>query len=349
MLLAVLWERSESPTDAQTGKEFMESTMPAVTVLMAVYNGMPYLPESVDSILGQTLSDWEFVIVDDGSTDDTPSYLDQLNDPRIKVIRSHNSGLGAALNLGLSECHSDFLARMDSDDLAHPRRLEQQLDFLRLRPEVGLLGTQIERLGDRRGAGQSLLPRDHAAIFDHLLNGLPAMYHPTIMCRTEILKRIGGYWELRFGEESDMFLRMGEVSKLANLDEVLLSYRFESGSMTGANMAAMRCHVEYAIDCARRRESGSPEIGYEEFEHARRSGPWWRRAGPALEIHARTQYRLAVGDLLGSHRARGYLRLGWAALCSPRLTSQRMARVLNHRRARPQDDRAVERAVDGSS
>jgi len=323
--------------------------MPAVTVLMSVYNGMPYLPEAVESIIRQTFGDWEFVIVNDGSTDETPDYLNQLSDLRISVIHLRNAGLGAALNRGLSECHSEFLARMDSDDLAHPTRLEHQLAFLRQRPEVGLVGTQVERMGDSRGAGRSLLPCDHAAVLENLMNGLPAMYHPTIMVRTELLKQIGGYWELRFGEESDMFLRIGEVSRLANLDQVLLSYRFDSGSMTGANMAAMRLHVDYAVDCARRRQFGLPTIGYQEFEDSRHSGPWWRRAGQALDIYARCQYRLAVGDLLGSHRLRGYLRLGWAAICSPKLTRQRMARVLDDRRPRPSDNRAIGESLDGNS
>ncbi len=310
--------------------------MPDVAVLMAVYNGMPYLPDAVESILGQTLEDWEFVIVNDGSTDDSSGYLDQLDDPRIRVIHAPNAGLGAALNRGHQECQSEFVARMDSDDVADPERLERQLAFLRQRPEVGLVGTQIERLGNTRGAGRSLLPCEHPAIVEHLMSGLPAVYHPTIMCRSELLARIGGYWTLRFGEEWDMFLRMAEAARLANLDQVLLSYRFDTGSMTGANMRSMRCHIEHAIDGARRRQSGHPTIGYEEFEHSRRSRPIWRRAGDTLDIYARCQYRIAVVDLLGSRQLRGYLRLGWAALCSPKLTWQRVARVLKDRRARRQ-------------
>jgi glycosyltransferase involved in cell wall biosynthesis len=322
--------------------------MADVAVLMAVYNGMPFLPEAIESILEQTFKQWEFVIVDDGSTDATADYLDRLQDQRVRVIHTQNSGLGPALNRGLAECHTEFVARMDGDDVAYPTRLERQVAFLRERPEVGLVGTQIERMGINRGAGQSLLPTGHEAILEHLMNGLPAMYHPTIMCRTESLRHIGGYWELPFGEESDMFLRMAEVAKLANLDRVLLSYRFDSGSMTGANMSAMRSHVEYAIDCARRRQSGLPAIQYQDFEATQRSAPWWKRARRALDIYARRQYRLAVADLLGSRRMLGYLRLGWAATCSPGLTRQRIARVLTDRRPEPAEHVGIETSLDGS-
>lgn len=305
--------------------------MADVTVLMSVYNGMPYLPDAVESILRQTLDDWSLVVVNDGSTDASGDYLERLEDPRITVIHSANAGLGAALNRGLRECRSEFVARMDSDDVAHPDRLALQHSFLRQETSVGLVGTQIERMGDDRVSGRSVLPTRHSAILSHLMSGMPAVYHPTIMCRTDLLKRIGGYWSLRFGEEWDMFLRMGEVAKLANLEEVLLSHRFDVGSMTGANMYTMRMHIDYAIDRARRRRSSLPAVSYEEFELARKSGSWLQRAQWAAEVYARGQYRRAVGDLLGSRRFRGYLRLAWAALCSPKLTLQRVAREVGAR------------------
>ena len=304
--------------------------MPDVTVLMAVHNGMPHLPEAVDSIRRQTLSAWRFVIVDDGSTDATADYLDQLDDPRIEVVHQSNEGLGPALNRGLALCGTEFLARMDSDDIAHPARLEQQAAFLRKRPEVGLVGTQIERFGEVRTGSRSLLPCDHRAIMAHLMKGLPALYHPTLMCRTALLKEIGGYWRHRMGEDWDMLLRMGEAARLANLDRVLLSYQFRAESLTGAYMAETRAAVAYAVDCARRRRSGAATVDFEAFMARRRAAPWWRRAAEALEIHARCQYRLAVGEILGSRRARGCLRLIWAAVCSPRLTRQRVARILQH-------------------
>lgn len=304
--------------------------MPDVTILMPVYNGMPYLPEAVQSIRRQTLRDWRFLIVNDGSTDGTVEYLNQLNDARIEVLHGPNRGLAGALNRGLELCRTELLARMDSDDVAYRCRLEEQLAFLRRRPEVGLVGTQVERLGEGRTAGRSLLPCNHASIFSHLMKGLPAIYHPAIMCRTALLKEIGGYLFDSAAQDWDMFLRMGERAELANLDRVLLSYRFHAGSVTSAKMAEARSRIAFACESAQRRQAGAPPIDYERFLALRRAAPWWRRAANAMEIHARCQYRMAVSDVLAGRPARGYLRLGWGAVCSPRLTRQRITRVLRH-------------------
>src|SRR3972149_8043921 len=129
--------------------------MTDVTVLMTVYNGMPYLPPAVDSVFAQTLRDWRLVIVNDGSTDGTADYLSALGDPRVPVLHQENQGTAAAANHGLAHCDTEFVARMDSDDVSLAARLEKQRDFLQAHPEVGLVGTQVAPLGARR-AGRSL-------------------------------------------------------------------------------------------------------------------------------------------------------------------------------------------------
>jgi glycosyltransferase involved in cell wall biosynthesis len=98
---------------------------PPVTILMAVYNGMPYLTEAIDSVLNQTLKDWELLIIDDGSKDDSAAYLDSLTDPRIRVVHQANRGLAGALNRGLELCETEFLGRLDADDVALPTRFEK--------------------------------------------------------------------------------------------------------------------------------------------------------------------------------------------------------------------------------
>ena len=95
-------------------------------------------------------------------------------------------------------------------------------------------------------------------------------------------------------------------------------------------MRAVRIRIEYAIDRARRRQAGWPPIDLGEFERMQRSRPWWKRAAYAMDVYARRQYRLAVGDILGSRRLRGYLRLFWAACCSPKLTRQRVVGEVRH-------------------
>ncbi|MGD9644903.1 MAG: glycosyltransferase family 2 protein [Pirellulales bacterium] len=298
--------------------------MSEVAVLMAVHNGLPYLPAAVDSIVAQTLRDWKLVIVDDGSTDGSPDYLRRLDDPRIHVITQANQGLGLALNTGLAACDAPLVARMDADDIAHPTRLAEQVAFLRSHPEVGLLGTQIERLGARRIGTASVVATSHRSIVRDLLDGKPAMYHPTIMFRTDLAREIGGYWSKVLGEEWDFFLRMADRAELANLDRVLLSYRIHTGSLTGANMQKMRQSVAYAIDCTVRRRAGQPTVDYDTWCSSRPRPPLWRRLADQTEMYARCQYRIALGELLGDHPWRGYARLGWSAVCSPKLTCQRL-------------------------
>jgi glycosyltransferase involved in cell wall biosynthesis len=301
--------------------------MAEITVLMAVYNAMPHLPAAVESIRAQTHRRWRMIIVNDGSTDGSIDYLSQLAEPRIEILHQANQGLGVALNHGLRHCRTEFTARMDGDDISHPTRLAKQLAFLQTHPHVGLVGTQIERLGSRRVASQSLLALNHETIVADLLRGNNQMYHPTILFRTQLAQQIGGYWSHPRGEEWDFFLRMSEVTQLANLDEVLLSYRMHTGSMTGSSVAAMRSWVEYACHCADCRRTGSPALSHDEFVATQQRAPLWRRTWRWMEIHARHHYRVAVGELLGERPLRGTLRLGYSALWSPSLTAARLGRI----------------------
>jgi glycosyltransferase involved in cell wall biosynthesis len=107
---------------------------------------MPYLPDAVESILRQTYADFTFIIVNDGSTDGTKEYLSSLSDPRILLINQANEGLGASLNTGLRKCQTEYVARMDADDISIPDRFFSQLEYLDAHPEVVMVGTQIEFL-----------------------------------------------------------------------------------------------------------------------------------------------------------------------------------------------------------
>lgn len=302
---------------------------PQVTVLMTVYNGMPYLPIAVNSILNQTLRDFRFVIVDDGSTDQTAEYLDSIADDRVAVLHQENGGTAAAANAGLALCETEFVARMDADDVAMRQRLERQRQFLVEHPEVGILGTQVAPLGDR-SVGKSLnLPTRHEDIFRAMMTGRHGMAHSSIMMRTELLKSIGGYWKKPLIDDWDMMIRMGEISRMANLDQVLLHYRVHVGSLNGTSMMRMHRHIQYAIDCAKRRQNGQPEREYSEFESQLGQRAWPERFSERLHVYAMTQYRLAVAEIQGRRPLLGRFRLAWAAACSPTRTLQRIRRVLS--------------------
>jgi glycosyltransferase involved in cell wall biosynthesis len=302
--------------------------MPEVTVLMSVYNGLPFLAQAVESILQQTFSDFTLLVIDDGSTDGSDEYLDQLCDPRVQIIHQSHRGLGAALNQGLAVCRTEFLARMDADDVALPSRLEAQLAFLRCHQEIGMLGTQIVYLGVAGRSGFSPpMPCDHEAIYADLLRGRLALCHPSIMCRTSILKELGGYRIDGIGEDWDLFLRTGEATRLANLDQVLHLYRVHSSSVNVTHLGEVRTQVGYACHCARLRAERHPEISFGEYVARQCARPFWQRAADRMDCSALGQYRRALSDVLSEHRVKGYTRLAWAALCSPRWTAQRITRM----------------------
>ena len=128
---------------------------PRVTVLMSVYNDGLFLPLAVQSILAQTFPDFEFLIIDDGSTDDSIAYLSQLRDPRVRVVRHpQNLGLTQSLQHGVELAQGEYLARLDADDLATPDRLARQVDYLDQHPAIGLLGSAARKI-DEAGRSRS--------------------------------------------------------------------------------------------------------------------------------------------------------------------------------------------------
>jgi glycosyltransferase involved in cell wall biosynthesis len=254
--------------------------------------------------------------------------LQSLIDPRILVLRQENQGTATAANFGLTYCDTPFVARMDADDISMPQRLEKQLAYMKRHPDVGIVGAQVAPIG-QAGVGKSLLlPLRHNEVFASLMNGRHGLAHSAIMIRTEVLQRLGGYWSYRLIDDWDMMLRVGEVSQLANLNEVLLHYRVHSGSLNGTSMWRMQRHIGYAIERAKRRQTGFSQISFEEFEQVQNKRPIWQRLAERAQVYALTQYRVALAEIYGSKRTAGYLRLVWAAVCSPSLTVHRILRVL---------------------
>lgn len=304
----------------------MENSSP-ITVLMSVHNGMPYLPAAVKSVFDQTYGHWQLLIINDGSSDGSGEYLDQLDDSRVRVIHQNQQGLAAALNRGIESCETELVARLDSDDIALPERLERQLAFMRQHPEVGLLGTQFKRLGSQRAGFPSRLPCDHRKIMAALMEGQHAMCHPTIVCRTELLRQVGGYWQHPIAQDWDVYLKFGERSQLANLDEVLLHYRIHDASLNGKRLAAIRHHQRYAAECARRRQQDLDPIVLEKFSQIEQDRRLSWRLTQRLNERAMEKYRQGLANILGGRPTVGYLQLGLAATCSPSLTKQRLQRI----------------------
>ena len=233
---------------------------PQITVVMPVRNGARWLGEAVESVVAQTLSGWELIAVDDGSTDDTPRILGEWErrDRRIRVVRQDALGLVAALNRGLTDACALLIARLDADDRAMPQRLERQLHHLYAHPDVALLGSwaqEIDERGTRRGV---LKPAtEHEALARILMQSNPFV-HSSVTFRTDAVRRLGGFRPaFRAGEDYDLWLRIAETARLANLPEPLVEYRWHGGNVTNRNAIRQAFSVRLARRSAQmRRETG---------------------------------------------------------------------------------------------
>jgi glycosyltransferase involved in cell wall biosynthesis len=209
---------------------------------MTAYNATAFLRPTVESILAQTMGDFEFIIVDDGSTDDTPAMLAEFakRDERIRVITQDNAGIPKAANAGLAECRADLIARMDSDDVAKPERFEKQMAYLDQHDLIAC-GTWHDLI-DEKGRYLKTIegPVDDATIQAEALRGHGSICNPTSMFRRMPFVGLGGYSEdLPVAEDLDSWLRLGEVGKLGNVPESLMQYRLHSKSIS-----EQRCQLE---------------------------------------------------------------------------------------------------------
>jgi glycosyltransferase involved in cell wall biosynthesis len=209
---------------------------PAVTVLMPMYNSAPFLGEAVDSILGQTFSDFELLIIDNDSTDNGPEIIKGYRDPRIRYVKNErNIGLAASLNRGIKLARGEFIARMDADDIARRDRLKLQVDYLRRHPDVGLCGGQIMKVVD--GARHWMkFPLTHEENRVTLLFHT-CFPHPAVMLRRNVLIDHELFYKenLRNVEDYDLWVRLINKTRTANLPDFVLDYRSHSQQLSGEN------------------------------------------------------------------------------------------------------------------
>lgn len=305
------------------GPDSAASSTPRVTVGLPVYNGMPHLPDAVQSILGQTLREFRLLIVNDGSTDGSADYLASIRDPRVTVVHQPNRGLGATLNRTLDLCETDYYARMDADDLAAPRRLERQLAYLETHPEVGLLGTQVSFLAGDREWGGPRKPLDHRGIGEALFRGVNALCHASLMMRTSVA-RAAGYRIDGAGEDFDFFLRMHESTIVENLPMRLYTIRIHDGSLNYSTQRGIGVGRAYALACARRRRAGEPEPSLTMFRRDWDRRSRWLRLHDLIDCWSAVQYRRSLVDMAHSRCCVGACRLLVAACCRPKAVLRRI-------------------------
>jgi glycosyltransferase involved in cell wall biosynthesis len=238
----------------------MTDKAPLISVCLPVYNTERYVAQAVESILNQTLGDFEFLIIDDGSTDGSLAIVERYSrsDPRIRLTSRTNKGLAPTLQELVTSTRGEFLARMDADDVALPERFARQVEYLRTHPEcvgVGCRVWEVDADGDPIAEYPTL--EDHEAIdaFHFQIRG-PALVHPTVMMRRSAVLAIGGYRDFSIGEEVDLFLRLAERGRLGRVPEFLLNYRIHSTNYSLTPIAWERSYrvlSEILTDTYRRR------------------------------------------------------------------------------------------------
>lgn len=221
----------------------MDKNRNLVSVVLPVYNAALYLSEAIQSILNQTYSNFELIIIDDASTDNSWIIITQFaqQDKRIRTFRNErNLKLSKTLNLGIEHASGIYIARMDADDISLPDRLEKQVAYMNMHPEVGISGGSMEIM---RATGDVFAKRTYHLndqdIRSHIFRYSPYS-HPLIIMRKTILNKVGGYRdEYNPAEDYELYFRIGAVSKFGNLSDTLLKYRVVDKSMTTGSTRKM--------------------------------------------------------------------------------------------------------------
>lgn len=254
--------------------------MVAVSVIVPVRNGALYIDQALASLAVQTFSDFEIVVVDNGSTDETPALLARWTErePRLNVVRLDRSQLSGALAHASGLAKGALIARLDADDIASPERLERQVAAMSARPDVGLLGSAALLIdSEGRRIGMMTRPKSDSEIRARQRSH-SSLIPSSSMMRAEIFRRAGGYRRgLNISEDFDLWTRMMEHCRAANLGDPLISYRIHGNSITARQPARMGLAwlcVTAAAD-ARRRGEPEPFVG---------GVPSLRRALPLLGL-----------------------------------------------------------------
>lgn len=212
----------------------MKELIPEITVLMPVYNAEKYLRRALESVLNQTFKNFEFLIINDGSTDTTVNIINSYNDPRIRIVTQENAGVAKALNKGLNLASCELIARIDADDICTLDRLEKQVDFMNKNPEYIVIGSDCNAI-DENGEfiyKQVNISYEHEDILKTMYKYCPFM-HTSVMLRKSFALKVGGYPERAHNfEDHLLWIKMSSLGKFKNFTEVLGSFSINPESVT---------------------------------------------------------------------------------------------------------------------
>jgi glycosyltransferase involved in cell wall biosynthesis len=295
-----------------------------VSVLLPALNAEKHLGEAIASVLAQTHRDFELLVLNDGSTDRTLEIAEQFRarDSRIQVITHGNMGMGATLNQALEFAASDWVARLDADDVMLPERLERQIAFVERYPRLAVAGSLVYYIGEDGGvlgaATSSLAtPRDFER---QQRDGTPiALHHPSVMMRKQAVIAAGGYrpafWP---ADDFDLWARIAEQDGLILVQQDYLTrYRIHGASVSISAAAQAGRHVRWAKECAARRRRGQSEPSYGQFLEIEQSRPLFARANRHRRDLAKVLFKQALYDYSVGRYLRAHAGMSCACVLRP--------------------------------
>jgi glycosyltransferase involved in cell wall biosynthesis len=287
---------------------------PLLTVGIPVYNGMPYLPESLASILGQTYSNFEVIVVNDGSTDDSLKYLRSVRDSRLRVISQPNRGITSALNRILAEAHTPWLVRLDADDIACPDRLALLVEAIRQRPDAGMFYTDATHYGHARAISKLRTtmgtPDELRAITKS--GYLLSICHVSTALNIAKTQNLGGYRFNLFVEDLDLWWRMALKHDIVFIPRVTVSVRLRNASTCVSNLKTLSLNALYVQYLLLSHLWKFSPLGYDAVT------PFLAQTVDSHRMSYRYEMWLAGSEISSGHHARALPHLARAICKSPR-------------------------------
>lgn len=260
---------------------------PRIEVLIPVYNGAKTIESAISSIQAQSFGHIRIIIVDDGSSDETPQILQRIGseDDRVQIVRQANAGIVDALNAGLAVCDAEFVARHDADDLAYPDRFFTQWRYLNDHPDCVAVSGSVRHIDEngRRLETVGLPGPPDLADPDWAPSIEPYLMHPFLMVRRSAIQAVGGYRYVEHAEDTDLYWRLRDVGRLHNVATELGEYRLHADSISGRSVATGRVQAmtaQLAAISAKRRDRHEPDLSFGKQRDR------YRAAGSIAEILA---------------------------------------------------------------
>ena len=295
-----------------------------ITVLMSAYNAARFLPQAIESVLGQTHRDFEFIIIDDGSTDDTLALTRSYagKDSRIKIITRENRGFAPSLNEGMQKASGEWIARIDADDVMMPNRLERQIEFLQKHPDLVVASSLVFYIdGTDRviGKNQSKFTT-RQAVADCVAQHLPVgFHHPAVIFRKTVIESLGGYRSaFSPAEDMDLWNRVIDAGHAVLVqDEHLTQYRIHSSSVTVQKFRVSESKARWVEACIWARHHNQPEPTWEQMLAKNDDMSWARQLNATRREYGRAIYKAATLDYSRRQYRTFFVRIVAAILLEP--------------------------------